>query len=398
LFLLEIIAGTLLGIILGLIPSLHINLIGYLFSLFGVFIFFKDQFYFFFSLCVSQTLTSIVPSFLFYTPTSDTLITPFLGQLEITKSALIDNLKLSFLGFLLGAFFSVLFLPFFYFLFVMFSDFYILIFGVLFLVLVFLIFQESHWHSRLLVFSVVVFSGALGLLTLKYNFFFREPLIPCIFGLFAFPNILLIIFSNSKGEEKSSPLVQEIMGFKAVLTSSFLGTLFSSTIAIFPSLSPGLAMSFASFFQESKSPKKTIVIFSSILSSVLLIYFFLSVVFNKHRLGFLAMLSVSGVFPKMTMPDIFFLAFAFLLVVGLTVFLLFNSLGTIFFLFNRFDKRNILFFVSVFSIFLIFFFCGVGGIFLLFISTTIGFLPIVYNKNRLALMSYLIIPTILFFV
>ena len=397
-FLIDVIAGILFGFTLGLIPSLHINLIGYFFSLFGMFVFFKNHLYFFFSLCISQTLTSIVPSFLFYAPTPDTLISPFLGQLESPKIALLEYFSLSFFGFLLGAFFAVLFLPIFYLLFVMFSDFYILIFIVLLLVLIFLIFQENYWQSCGLVFSIVVFSGVLGIFTLKYNFFFKEPLIPCIFGLFAFPNILVILFSDSKGQEKLSPSVQEIISFKDIVNSSFLGALFSSTISIFPSLSPGLAMSFASFFQKKISSKKTIVMFSSILSSVLLIYFFLSVVFNKHRLGFLSMLSTNQIFPKMVLSDIFFMSFVFLLVVGLTVFIIYSSIDTIIFFLNRFDKRNILFCVSTFSILLIFWFCGLAGVFLLLVSTAIGFLPIVYNKNRLALMSYLIIPTVLFFV
>jgi len=52
----------------------------------------------------------------------------------------------------------------------------------------------------------------------------------------------------------------------------------------------------------------------------------------------------------------------------------------------------------MFSLFIVFVFSGMGGLFLVVVSGGIGFLPIVYNKNRLALMSYLILPTILFFV
>jgi TctA family transporter len=122
--LLEVLCGVVLGFVLGLIPNIHINLIGYVFSLFGVFVFFKENFYFFFSLCVSQTLTSIIPSFIFYTQTPDVLFSPFLGQTPATPSETKALLLLSFLSFLLGGIFSVLFLPFFYLLFLLFSDFY----------------------------------------------------------------------------------------------------------------------------------------------------------------------------------------------------------------------------------------------------------------------------------
>ena len=401
--LLEVLCGVVLGFVLGLIPNIHINLIGYVFSLFGVFVFFKENFYFFFSLCVSQTLTSIIPSFIFYTQTQDVLFSPFLGQTPATPSETKALLLLSFLSFLLGGIFSVLFLPFFYLLFLLFSDFYFLIFLILLLSLIFLIFQEKENSFRLIVLAIIIFSGTLGVFTLKFNFFFKEPLIPCVFGLFALPSILLILFSEDGGSKKEetdsdSKSVQEIMCFKQIVYLSFLGTLFSSTIAIFPSLSPGLAMTFANTFKENKSSKETVVLFSSILSSVLLIYFFLAVVFNKSRIGFISFLQINNILPKVVFADVLQLAFVFLIVVGLTVTLAYFCLDSIFIELNKLDKKTVLFFVLMFSLFIVFVFSGMGGLFLVVVSGGIGFLPIVYNKNRLALMSYLILPTILFFV
>lgn len=396
--LLEVLCGVALGFVLGLIPNIHINLIGYVFSLFGVFVFFKENFYFFFSLCVSQTLTSIIPSFIFYTQTQDVLFSPFLGQTPATPSETKALLLLSFLAFLLGGIFSVLFLPFFYLLFLLFSDFYFLIFLILLLSLIFLIFQEKENSFRLIVLAIIIFSGTLGIFTLKFNFFFKEPLIPCVFGLFALPSILLILFSGEKEGNFKSKVVQEIMCFKQTVYLSFLGTLFSSTIAIFPSLSPGLAMTFANTFKENKSSKETVVLFSSILSSVLLIYFFLAVVFNKSRIGFISFLQINNILPKVVFADVLQLAFVFLIVVGLTVTLAYFCLDSIFIELNKLDKKTVLFFVLMFSLFIVFVFSGMGGLFLVVVSGGIGFLPIVYNKNRLALMSYLILPTILFFV
>lgn len=396
--LLEVLCGVALGFVLGLIPNIHINLIGYVFSLFGVFVFFKENFYFFFSLCVSQTLTSILPSFIFYTQTQDVLFSPFLGQTPANPSETKALLLLSFLAFLLGGIFSVLFLPFFYLLFLLFSDFYFLIFLILLLSLTFLIFQEKENSFRLIVLAIIIFSGTLGVFTLKFNFFFKEPLIPCVFGLFALPSILLILFSEEKEGGFKSKVVQEIMCFKQIVYLSFLGTLFSSTIAIFPSLSPGLAMTFANTFKENKSSKETVVLFSSILSSVLLIYFFLAVVFNKSRIGFISFLQINNILPKVVFADLLLLAFVFLIVVGLTVTLAYFCLDSIFIELNKLDKKTVLFFVLMFSLFIVFVFSGMGGLFLVVVSGGIGFLPIVYNKNRLALMSYLILPTILFFI
>jgi len=206
------------------------------------------------------------------------------------------------------------------------------------------------------------------------------------------------LFSEEKEGGFKSKVVQEIMCFKQIVYLSFLGTLFSSTIAIFPSLSPGLAMTFANTFKENKSSKETVVLFSSILSSVLLIYFFLAVVFNKSRIGFISFLQINNILPKVVFADVLQLAFVFLIVVGLTVTLAYFCLDSIFIELNKLDKKTVLFFVLMFSLFIVFVFSGMGGLFLVVVSGGIGFLPIVYNKNRLALMSYLILPTILFFV
>lgn len=395
---LDLVLGTLFGFLLGLIPSLHINTLAYFFSLFGFFVFFKSHFYFFFALCIAQTLTSIIPSFLFNIPTTDAFISPFLGLKNYSKKSLIYAIKYSFLGFLFGGLFSILFLPIFYFLFLFFSDFYLLIFLVLLFVLFLFIFQERSLSFKLVVFSIIVFSGTLGLFTLKYNFLFKEPLIPCIFGLFAFPNILLILFSDSKKQEREEKEINKPLKLKEVSLSAILGTIFSSTVAIFPSLSPGLAMSFSFVFLNKKTEENKIIIYSSILSSVLLIYFFMSIVFNKHRIGYLALLSLNNIFPRFTFLDFFSLCFSFIFVLSFSVFLCLVSLKSIFNFINILDKKSLLFFISLFTILLIFYLSGISGLFLLLLATSIGFLPIVYNKNRLILMSYLIVPTILFFI
>jgi TctA family transporter len=41
---------------------------------------------------------------------------------------------------------------------------------------------------------------------------------------------------------------------------------------------------------------------------------------------------------------------------------------------------------------------NIYSIFLIILSFLIGLLPIVYNKNKLLLMSYLILPTIMFYI
>lgn len=383
---LEIIFGILFGFVLGLIPSFHINVLAYLFLIIGLFSFFPENFYLFFSFATSMTIAGIVPLLLFNISTPDNF-TLNLGQSGS------QDLSLYISGFIFGSFFSVLLLPLFYLLFILFSDFYILIFLFLLVTLVFLILQEKNAKARTLSFLIVFFSGLLGVLTLKYNFFFSEPLLPCIFGLFALPGLLL-----GNKEEKARPKsVQEIVHFRSRVFDSFLGSLFSSLIAIVPSLSPGIAISLPSLL-NTKGQKEKRVLLSSTLISVILIYFFMAIVFKKSRIGFVSILLEQGIIPVFSFLDILLMVFVFLFVVSLTCLLLLFFYSKIsLFVFNL-PKSKLLVFVILFSVVLIVLVTNIYSLFLILLSFFIGVLPIVYNKNKLLLMSYLIVPTILFFI
>lgn len=383
---LEIIFGILFGFVLGLIPSFHINVLAYLFLIIGLFSFFSENFYLFFSFATSMTIAGIVPLLLFNISTPDNF-TLNLGQSGS------QDLSLYISGFIFGSFFSVLLLPLFYLLFILFSDFYILIFLFLLVTLVCLILQEKNAKARTLSFLIVFFSGLLGVLTLKYNFFFSEPLLPCIFGLFALPGLLL-----GNKEEKARPKsVQEIVHFRSRFFDSFLGSLFSSLIAIVPSLSPGIAISLPSLL-NTKGQKEKRVLLSSTLISVILIYFFMALVFKKSRIGFVSILLEQGIIPVFSFLDILLMVFVFLFVVSLTCLLLLFFYSKIsLFVFNL-PKSRLLVFVILFSVVLIVLVTNIYSLFLILLSFFIGVLPIVYNKNKLLLMSYLIVPTILFFI
>lgn len=383
----DIILGIAIGFILGLIPSFHINVLAYVFILLGVFYYFSDNFYFFFSLAITMTIVSIVPLLLHGAPTADNFALN-LGQPGS------HSLSPYVFGFLFGSIFSVILLPFFYLLFLVFSNFYFLIFFVLFLVLVFLVFSDN---DRFLAFVIVVFSGLLGIITLKYNFFFSEPLLPCIFGLFALPTLLASFADNMASTGESHP-VQEIVRFKSSIFSAFLGSLFSVVIAIVPSLSPGIACILPSVFFEKHTAEKKHVLLSSTLISVILIYFFMALVFKKSRLGFVSILLENGIISSFSFPDMLLLCFVFLFVVSISCFFLLLFYPHISMALLRLPRRSSILAVILFSTLLIILVSNIFSILLIILSCSIGMLPIVYNKNKLLLMSYLIVPTILFFI
>lgn len=386
---LEIFFGVLLGFLLAVIPSFHLNTLAYLLLFFGIFSIstFTNAFYFFFSLAISMTIIGIVPLLLFNIPTTDNFALN-LGQIKT------QNIYPYIIGFLFGSLFAVFLLPFFYLLFLFFSNFYFFIFLVLLFVLGYFVLSDNN---KLLAFVIVVFSGLLGIITLKYNFFFSEPLLPCIFGLFALPALVVLLLDNT-GNRDDATTVQEIMSLKDSTFYAFFGSLFSSVIAIVPSLSPGMATVFPATFSERYSENNRKVLLASTMISVILIYFFMATIFKKSRLGFVSILLEVGIVPAFSLPDIFLLCFVFVFAVSVSCLLLYLFFPSISRNVKRLPKKATLVCVIVFSILLIVLVTNIYSIFLILLSFVIGLLPIVYNKNKLLLMSYLILPTILFYI
>ncbi len=74
---LEIILGVITGFLFGLIPSMHINFVSYLFLYFGLFLVFPDKFYFFLSLSIYQLITSYLPQTFFSVPNTENIMSLF---------------------------------------------------------------------------------------------------------------------------------------------------------------------------------------------------------------------------------------------------------------------------------------------------------------------------------
>ena len=81
-----------------------------------------------------------------------------------------------------------------------------------------------------------------------------------------------------------------------------------------------------------------------------------------------------------------------------TILILFLLLDEFLKIVNNFNQFLINTFILIFSVFLILLISGPTAIILLFASTAIGFLPLVFNKPRVILMSYIMFPTLFYFI
>ncbi len=388
----EIFLGTLFGFLLGLIPNLHINTIGFLLFSISFFSLFPNHLFFFISIATSQLITSFIPSCLFGVPNDQTILTIFPTHKLFLEGKAKLAILLCMIGCFFGLFFSLALLPLLFLLFNVLGHFFFFIYSVIIFVLVAFVFEEKSLKEKLVVLSIIIISGSLGILTLKTSFFLKDPLLVCIFGLFASPFLLIACFKDQ------SKIIQkkEVPKINSSPIISLLGAFSSMFIILIPSFSSAQAGLIVSKIKTNLSSNEYIVLFSSIALSSLIFSFFLAFSFLKSRLGYIVVLrSVNIIFNKVD-----WVVFCLVVIISssLAIFLVLLFIDDIIFLINRFNLKYINIGVFIFSIIIIIRISGYSSIFFLILSILIGFLPIIFNKRRVILMSYIMIPTLLYYI
>jgi TctA family transporter len=139
-----------------------------------------------------------------------------------------------------------------------------------------------------------------------------------------------------------------------------------------------------------------LVVFSSVAISSLFFSFFLAINFYKPRLGYIAILLSNNLVGKGTSN--ISLVIVLLLSLCLSILLVSITYKKIVGFISILNLHSINIFLICFISILVVALFGVWALPLLILSTIIGFLPIVFKINRVILMSYIMIPTILFYV
>lgn len=389
---LEIIIGVFLGFILGLVPNLHINTIGFLFVLVGLLRQYPQNLFFFISVAVSQLVSSFVPSCLFGIPNDQNILTIFPTHKLFLEGKAKLAIFLCMVGCFFGVFFSLLLLPILFLIFNVLGNFSFFIYSAILFVLLMFVYEAKGLKNKLASISIIIISGALGILTLKTTFFLKEPLLVCIFGLFAAPFLLIAIFNNQKKVIQKEETPKPSFSF----FTSLLGVFSSMFIILIPSFSSAQAGLVVSKIKNNLSSNEYIVLFSSIAISSLIFSFFLAFTFFKSRLGYIVVLRS---FEIITL-NVDWVVFCLVVVisVSLSILLVLLFIDDFILFVNCSNHRLINIVVFLISIVVIFSISGKSSLFFLLLSMFIGFLPIIFNRRRVILMSYIMIPTLLYYI
>jgi len=232
--LLFILVGIGGGVVTGLFPGIHINLVGAILLIFvekGSSINPLFIVVLIISMSITHVFVDFIPSILLGAPEEGTELSVLPGYELLKKGLGLQAISLTSLGCLYGTFILILLFPIFYF--ITFPIYNFLKPGVAILLLIacaFLIFSDEKKIGALIVFLI---SGMLGFIVLNLNL--NESLLPMLGGLFGASTLILSIKTKTTIPKQEEVGSLKIKKFKSVIAATLI-----SPISIFlPAIGSG---------------------------------------------------------------------------------------------------------------------------------------------------------------
>jgi len=381
--------GIIFGTITGLIPGIHINLIGvFLITLAASFLSFLDPVYFVVfitAMAITHTFVDFIPSVFLGCPDTDTELSILPGHDLLKKGKGYEAITLTTYG-SLAAIFVLIVLAFpvanllerFY-------DFLkILIPGLLILVSFFLISSEKKMKNALVVFLL---TGLLGLAILNLDM--KEPLLPLLTGLFGSSMLIISI------KDKIFIPKQKISKIKVKIFKPLLGAVIASPLCSFL---PGLGSGQAAIIGNSisKTDKKGFLVLLGATNTLVMGFSFVALyAIARTRTGAtVALQEIIGILSK----EILVLILGVILISGIVSFFLTIKLAKFFS--KKIEKINYILLCEltlIVLIIIVFLVSGFFGLLVLAASTATGIYCISLGVKRTNMMGCLLLPVIILY-
>ncbi len=381
--------GILVGTLTGLIPGIHINLIGvFLISLSASFFISVNPIYlgvFIAAMAITHTFVDFIPSIFLGCPDTDTELSILPGHELLKKGQGYEAVILTCYGSLAAIFILVLIsFPSILIISKIYETILKLIPYLLLAIIFLLIYLEK---KRFTAFFVLLLTGFLGLSVL--NLPMKEPLLPLLTGLFGSSMLIQSIKNKIKIPK------QKIQKPQTKIFKPLLGALIASPLCSFlPGLGSGQAAIIGNTI--SKTDKKGFLVLLGATNTLVMGFSFISLyVISKARTG--AAVAIQEIIGTIS-PNILLLLLIVVLISGIISFFI-TIILTKFFS-QKVEKVNYTILSSIVLILLIgivFLVSGFFGLAVLTVSTFTGIYCISLKVKRTNMMGCLLIPTIILY-
>lgn len=398
-FLIASLLGISAGILTGLIPGIHINLVSLLVVSLSVYL--LDIFslpslgVFIISMAITHTFLDVLPAIFLGAPDADTALGVLPGHRLLLQGMGYEAVKLTVIGSLSSLILALFLFP----LFIIivpniYQKLQVYIGWILLLIVIYMILIEKGLDKKFWAFTVFLMAGILGIMDLTMPNL-KQPLFPMLSGLFGIS--MLIVSLTKKVEIPKQRITDTIRipkfeNIRALIAGTFSG----SFVSFFPGLGPAQAAILGSNIMGRLSTYSFLILIGSINTVNMAVSLVSLYTINKARNG--AVLAIRELLTTIDLNTLIIFLAAILFAGGIATFL---ALFLARFFIKIVEKVNYQYLgLSVILLIttLVFYFSSWMGLLILAISTAIGIIPNIVNVKRSHSMGCLMLPVILFFV
>ncbi|MFH1630636.1 MAG: tripartite tricarboxylate transporter permease [Candidatus Aenigmatarchaeota archaeon] len=384
--------GTTFGLLMGLIPGIHPNMVILIVpALFALGIDPILLIVFIVSLGITNVFTDYIPSILLGAPDSESALSVLPGHKMLLEGRGYQAVKLSLIGGVLSVIFCFILLP-------------IIILGIpelyhmirpfihfiLLGIVSIMILTEKRLKKVLWCIVCFVLAGAIGILSFKLPVDNSLILFPIFAGFFGMPFLIMNIKEKS-GKIPWQQTEEEHIDKKMMIKSAFLGTVGG----VFSGLLPGVGSSeIAGLATTDKDEKSFLITMGAITTANLVLSFSMLWLIGNARSG----LGVAiDQMMKITQLEFSIMMITVIASTGIAAILTLLIAKRMIKLVQKVDYSVISKIILITIICLVYYFTGFLGLLVTGICCSMGIFVNLMNVKRGILMGVLILPTILFF-
>ncbi len=395
-FLLFSFIGALIGIILGLIPGMHINNI--LPIVLSLSIFFNpiNLAVLIVSISISQIFISYIPSIFLGAPEENTALSILPGHKLLLEGKGFEAIILV----VFSGIFSMFLTLFLIFLFSnYFAEFYEIsrpyIHYVLIFLIVFMMIHEKNIRIAALSFFIFSLSGVLGTLVLNSTIISTKlVLFPILSGLFGLSTLIVSFSQSSKIPNQEFDQNVKIFS-NSFFKSVFLGSIAGIIVGFLPAIGVSQAAIFMQYIGKMSEAKNFLMTLSSINVSNEIFSIISLFLIGNPRSG--ASVALEKILSYMDLKDVFILLGSLCFSASISAFLTIKISKVVIKFLIRINYKLLSFLIFAFLTIMIFILTGFPGLLVAFTSTSIGFLCNQLKVKRSYCMGVLLLPSIFFF-
>jgi len=378
--------GTAAGIISGLLPGIHSNILatGILYSTNYIKISPIYALTFIISIGVTHTFVDFIPSVFLSCPSQEKSLLP--GHELLTQGRGNQAVFLSSIGSLFGIILITILSPILIYIFPIINI--ILKSKIEYLLIIILLFSIFKEKQKLKTILIILITGILGTLVLNLNI--KDPLLPLLTGLFATPLII-----ESIKNKVEIPKQDKILEIPKKIKKSLLLSTFSSLICGFlPGIGISQSATIATSFSKTKK-EEFIFILGTINTMILTLSFIVLYTISKTRTGIAY--SIKELFPNVSIKILIFILILSI-ISGIISFLITLYLSNKFSnTITKINYKKISIFILIFVFLLNLIIVKFKGILILISATIIGIYSNSLEIKKTNMMSCILIPTIIFY-